>query len=164
MAERNAVERASIQVSDDGLAELDQGRRNVFVRRGEIRQVALAYGLGAERPLLSGILAVLALLVGLWPVVSFLAFLNQGGVFQGETLYAVAFLALGGWLLYFSLRKRVHLRVRTEKTARKLLFHGPLREVDLQDLLRVAEQDYGYSIQREVDLAELRRRGLVQAG
>jgi hypothetical protein len=157
-------ESLSVEVSDEGLAEMDRGRRNVFVPRGEIREVELSYGLGSERPLAGVILGVVLLLMGAWPLRTLYLVLTEGGTFHIVTIMAVAFLCVGGWLIYFSLKKRLHFLVRTEKDRRKILFHGKIRQEDLMNLLRAAEKDFGYSIKRSVSLEDLLKRGILQEG
>lgn len=161
MPELKRFERASVEISEDGLAELDQGRRNVFVPRPEIREVQLSYGLGSERPLIAGILGAALLVVGIWPIRNLYLVLTGGGVFQIETIGAAALIFLGLWLIHFAFRKRLHLSVRTANQRRKILFHGKVNQEDLAELLRAAEHDFGYPVQRSVSLEDLVRRGIL---
>lgn len=162
MQNSRSFERYSVEVSDDGIAELDEGRRNVFVPRAEIREVQLSYGLGSERPLATTILGLVLLVVGLWPLGNLILVLARGGVFYVEAIAGVAFVALGVWLIRFALRKRLHLLVRTERQRRKLLFHGNVTQEGLVELLRAAERDFGYLITQSSSLEELSRRGVVR--
>jgi hypothetical protein len=164
MPERRRFERLSVEVSDEGLAEMDRGRRNVFVPRGEIREVELSYGLGSERPLAGVIAGIILILVGFWPVRALYRVLTEGGTFPIEAIAAAAFLGVGCWLIYFSLKKRLHLLVRTERDKRKILFHGKMKREDLMELLRSAENDFGYSINRSVNLEDLLRNGFLREG
>ena len=164
MSERRRFERLSVEVSDEGLAEMDQGRRNVFVPREEIREIELSYGLGSERPLVGVIFGVILLLVGVWPLRTLYLVLTEGGTFYIETMTAAAFLCVGGWLIHFSLKKRLHFLVRTIKDKRKILFHGKIKQEDLMELLRAAEKDFGYLINRSVSFEDLLRQGIFQEG
>jgi hypothetical protein len=164
MSERRRFERLSVEVSDEGLAEMDRGRRNVFVPREEIREVELSYGLGSERPLAGIIVGVILLLVGIWPLMSLYSVLTEGGTFYVEMITPAAFLCVGGWLIYFSLKKRLHFLVRTERDRRKILFHGKIKHEDLMELLRAAEKDFGYSINRSASVEGLLRQGIFREG
>jgi hypothetical protein len=164
MSERRRFERLSVEVSDEGLAEMDRNRRNVFVPRDKILEVNLSYGLGSERPLVGVIFGIILLIVGLWPLRILYSVLTEGGTFYIETMAAAGFLLVGGWLIYFSLKKRLHFMIRTERDRRKILFHGKLSREDLMELLRAAENDFGYSIHRSVSLEDLLRQGILQEG
>jgi hypothetical protein len=163
MTELERYERFSIEISQDGLAEMNQRRRNVFVPRAEITRVELAYGLGSERPVLVGVLGVVMLLVGAFPLYGLSIWWREGGVFPGYAIMICAFLFLGVWLLIFAFRRRLHLRVHTRRGPRKLLFHGKFHLDGLLELLQVAEQAYGFSIKNGLRDSDLRKIGLSPA-
>lgn len=162
MSERRRFERLSVEVSDEGLSEMDRGRRSVFVPREEIRGIELSYGLGSERPLAGVIVGVILLLVGIWPLMTLYSVLTEGGRFPVGMITPAAFLCVGGWLIYFSLKKRLHFLIRTERDRRKILFHGKIKQEDLMELLRAAEKDFGHSINRSASVEGLLRQGVIQ--
>ncbi|HET9766036.1 MAG TPA: hypothetical protein VFS60_04270, partial [Thermoanaerobaculia bacterium] len=53
----------------DGVAEMDQHRRIVFVPRDQLLGLSLAHAPGAEQPIVALLLSVLALAVSLYPLV-----------------------------------------------------------------------------------------------
>ena len=152
-----SFQRFSIELSDEGIAELDEGRRNVFVARPDISDVELRYGLGSERPLVVAALGSILFAVGLSPLIFLYQVLVYGGRFHVWMIAASAFLLLGFWLLRQAFQRRLYLLVSTSREARKLLLHPPIDANGLSELLSSAEHEHGYVIRNTLSATDLEK-------
>lgn len=139
-------QRFSIELAADGVSELDQTRRNVFIPRAEILEIHLRHGIAAERPVLTAILGVAAIAAGLWPLWWLFEVMRSGGRFRVEAIGGAAFLYLGWWLIRNTVRRRYYLAVRTPKEVRKLGLTGPVDLPGLNEMVEAARSRFGYSI------------------
>jgi hypothetical protein len=55
----------SVELSDKGIAEVTDGRRDVFVPRQQIQRVELRRGIPAERPLLQVVFGIVCIVAGI---------------------------------------------------------------------------------------------------
>ena len=131
----------NITFSNQGVAEFSGKRRVVFIPRDEIRRIESKMGSRAERPLLQGIAGVILCGVGL---VGLRLFINAGVAFLRWEAGFVFFGGLGGWLLWEVLEKRHYLLVESSEGNRKLVFHGQVKQAELDEFLRNATR-LGYN-------------------
>jgi len=136
----------SVKAWDAGIGEMDRTRAVVFVPRADVRSLELAYGSGAERPLVVILLAVAVLAVSVSPLLFLLAVLTFGGQMNGKLFYILSFTPLGLWLLRFALKKRLVLVVHTAKERRKMVFQGSSDLVAVRDFVHQIGSRYGYPV------------------
>jgi hypothetical protein len=135
-------------VSASSLSECDRGRSRIAVARPVTGEVRLCHGFLAAHPLLLATFGAVLLgvgLVGAWGVA---AWLLRGGTLQDVVLLLIWAGPIGGWFLYDASRRGYYLAVRTRHGWQKLVFaKGTSREA-IEGLLRSAEAEFGYAIER----------------
>ena len=142
------LEKGGIRFSETELAEVDQGRPVLRVRRERIQHIQLRWGSRAARPLVQVLLGTVFLATGcviqglmLWE------WLRNGGVIHVEVVVGLAILALmGGWLLFDALKKGYFLEVSTDSRKEKLRFDRRLSLQKIESLLAEARQRFGYTV------------------
>src|ERR1051325_4652032 len=85
--EQDRLRLGSVVFSGEGVAEMDQHKRVVFVPRDQVLGITLAYGSAAERPFLTLGIALVTLVISLYPVVYAINRYLTATVIQGEVLY-----------------------------------------------------------------------------
>lgn len=96
-----------IRLSDAGASEMDEHRAVIFVPREKINQLELAFGSGAENPLVLVALGLVFLALAIAPLVVFaLMLIRDEGKMNVYFLTAVAFVVPAWWLLDLALRRR----------------------------------------------------------
>jgi hypothetical protein len=136
----------AIELGPDGIAELAHGQRIVFVRRADVRHVAVEHGFTAERPAATLLVAVAFLSLGGYLAHVVLTGSVVNGLHARFQLYALLgaglFLLLGALMTRTLVRRGAFLRVATAHGHRKLIVHGA---VD-RDALLDAERRFGYAV------------------
>jgi hypothetical protein len=139
------IRHVSLELAQDGVAELAHGRRAAFVARGAVRGLAVRHGFTAERPLATGIGAALALAAGgavMWPAL-------VGSVVM-EKRYAITggglLLCIGVMFLWTLLHRSTYLEVTTERERRKLRLRGRFDAAELRGALGEAARRFGYDV------------------
>jgi hypothetical protein len=140
--ERNQL--GAIAFFSDGVAEMDQHRRIVFVPREQLLGLSLVHGPGAERPAVVLLLAAIALAASLYPVVVLLNRLAYGGVLYVEVFWLSAALPLGLWLLQLALRRRFLLVAHTVGGTRKLILGSRIPPEAILPFLSTVRARLGY--------------------
>ena len=146
---QDSVDYACIQVDGEGIAELDDRGRAVFVPRDAICRVVLRYGRAAERPWLQVLFAAGCLAVAILTVCMFVGWYEHGGTISAKLIGGVAFGPLGLGVFWSLFRRRLFLRVETRNDARHLLFRGRIEPGEVRRFLEAAEASIGMPIERE---------------
>jgi len=144
MAEEQFVQLESVRVSPDGAAEMDGTRRLIFVPRAEIERLEVRHGSGSERPIVTGLLGAVLLILSGIPIRMFINALRGYGTFELKMITAVAFIFPATWLLDLSLRRRWMIVVHMRKGTRKLVFHETKDGAAIQSFLTDARSKFGY--------------------
>lgn len=141
-----------IEFTREGLAEMDGRRRAVFLRRGEVRSIALRYGYTAERPLLQLALGSTLLVGALLATMFALGMLRRGG--WGLRLLAGPVLLgpLGVYVLKQALRRGYYLEVELLRERRKLAVGAAADTGELAGFLGEVERCYGFQVARPAAL------------
>jgi hypothetical protein len=143
------VEYLGLVLDEEGVAEWEDGRRSVFVRRGDLRELRYELGWRSERPIVQGIFGALLLAAGLNVFVRFLsAFFRDGNVHLPKTFIGlgVTLPMMGGWALFGALRRSHMVRADlVDGDSRKLLLQGRFDATEFEAFVARAG-DLGYSI------------------
>lgn len=135
-----------VRLSSDGAAEMDQHRAVISVPRSEITQLEVAYGSGAENPVVLIALGFVFLAIALAPlVVLALMVIRNEGTMDIKVLTAVAFVIPAWWLLDLALRKRWYVRVHMRSGTRKLVFHRERDRTAILTFVADASRRFGYT-------------------
>lgn len=136
----------TVRIAQDGVAEMDRHRRIIFVPREDVLRLELAYGSGAEHPLILAMLGIVCAVLAIASLVTFALAVTRGGVrIPASLITGVVFLVPAWWLLDLALRKRWFLRVHTRNGTRKLIFHEIRSNGELERFLMTARHRFGYS-------------------
>ena len=148
MAQNDVSSFASIQFSDDAVAEMDQHRRVTVVSRNQISHLQLARVSAAERPIVALLLGIAIIVGSLYPVYRLLgAFSGPGRVtIHVDLLVATSFSLLGVWLIVFALRKRFVLIATTAAGTRKLVFASTATEAEIRQFITEVSSKHGYTV------------------
>jgi hypothetical protein len=122
-----------VRLGKEYLCELDEHRIAVRVARGEIRAIALRYGIAAERPIPSFVLGVVLALFGLAVGVALARWAWQGGRIPIHLCLGTGSIPVGAWLMLNSIRKRHFLEVSLANDVRKLAFQQAAPEGELRE-------------------------------
>jgi hypothetical protein len=139
-----------IEFTDEGIFELDEGARSLFIDKAIIRKCVFRRGLVAER-------IVLGLTVGIAMVTagaaSFLRFSFDLSTRLGGRLVLVSLMLVGLGLVIVRhcVRRGVYLELETERGVRKLTVGKSVPIADLQAALPDVAKRYGYFIELAVD-------------
>ncbi|HET7433974.1 MAG TPA: hypothetical protein VFN10_04585 [Thermoanaerobaculia bacterium] len=135
----------SVRIGEDGVAEMDQHRRIIFVPRDEILSVELVFRSGAERPLVTAVLGVVLIGVAVLSVALLVLAITRGGLKVPMSLITgIALLLPAWWLLDLSFRKRWCLLVRGRKEMRKLVFQHVRDQYEIERFIASARNRFGY--------------------
>lgn len=147
---RGAIRFCCVEIAPEGLAEVDQRGRVVFVPRGDVRRVTLRKGIAAERPWVQALFGCLCFGVA-WVAWAILAHWRvEGGTLDAETMSGFAMIPLGIGILWSLFRQRFFLRVELARDVRHLVFRGRVDPQELRRFLNQAEAIHGMEIEREV--------------
>ena len=139
----------SVRIGTEGAAEMDRHRRAIFIPRQEITRLELAYGSGAERPLVLIILGLLFAAVAVAIAIAAVVALGREEVFFPTKLVSgVAFVVPAWWLLDLSLRRRWFVRVHARKRTTKLVFQRVRDEQAIVAFLETVRRRFGYHVTR----------------
>lgn len=149
MQQRRA-EYLGVVLDQEGVAEWEDGRRAVFVRRDELRGLRHEIGWRSERPILQGLFGAAVLTAGLYVLVLVVsAFLRHGGFPRPRSLAAVGvtFPILGAWALFGAFRRGHFLRAAlVHGGSRKFLLQGRFDPTEF-DAFVTRARGIGYSIE-----------------
>lgn len=148
MMNERALNYLNVFMGTEGISELHGGSR-IFIPRQEIRKIELVHGYASERPRLQFIVGVAMLGAAIYMIAGIASFFagDSGGPVMGKAILMPLFPGvLGIWMLLTALRKRTYLSVSTGKNARKIIFHGAVEVIALQDFLEEASRRYGYAV------------------
>jgi hypothetical protein len=145
----------NIEISDDGLREIQDGRVVASVRLEEVITATLFRGSGAQMPASTFILGMVLIAIGAAPWVS--AYLNglpwSGNAAKGTKQFGTGimmmafFLApIGSWLLHHSLKRRWVISVVTKHGEEKFVFSEAARHDELLDFAAMAASSHGIRI------------------
>lgn len=138
-----------VVLDDEGVAEWEHGRRSVFVRRNQLRDLRHELGWRSERPIVQGLVGATLLAAGLYLFVLFVsAFLREHTFGLPKTFIGlgVALPMFGAWLLSGAVRRGHFLRATlVDGDTRKLLFHGKFDATEL-GVFAIRAREIGYSI------------------
>lgn len=124
---------------------MDEHRPIIFVPREKITQLEVAYGSGAENPIVLLILGLVFMAVAIAPlVVLALMIIRDLGSMDIKILTAVAFVVPAWWLIDLALRKRWYIRVHMRSGTRKLVFHKLRDQSAIVSFLADAARRFGY--------------------
>jgi hypothetical protein len=149
-----AVRYCSVEIGPEGVAELDDRGRVVFVAREKIRRVVLRKGIAAERPWVHVVFGCLCFGVAILAGVIVARWSSQGGTLYAETMSGFAMVPLGIGIFWALFRSRHFLRVESACDARHMIFRGRIEPQDLRQFLAQAEATQGIVIEREVPAFE----------
>ncbi len=135
----------SIVVSQRGISEIDARREIVFVAAAEIEEITLKFGRSAHSPLTTLCIGSALLLVGFWGLA---AFLESPAGFRYE-IGAMGMGAIGGSLIFDTLKKRYFFEVRAKGQARRLVLSKRAQLSELVDFCSQVEEKYELRICRK---------------
>ncbi|MFC1824846.1 hypothetical protein ACFL9T_19225 [Thermodesulfobacteriota bacterium] len=151
----NKFRLSTVEISEKGIAELDEGRKTVFIKKDDIRGVVLKHGCIVQHPIIQMIFGVGILALG----VLFIPLLLQvfeatspvGGGIKFVAL-GLPVLLIGFWLVRDVFKRRFYLNVETEKKCKKIVFNDPVTPVELMNLVEIAHIEYDYKIELNISL------------
>ena len=158
----DTVRLGSIAFSAEGVAEMDRDHRAVFIPRDQLRGLKLAYGSGAEQPIVVLVLALVALALSLYPIAEVVNWLREGGILQGEIVWLCALSPLAAWLFHLALKRRFILKARMVRGSRKLIFGRDADPAEIEPFLTGVASRFGYTI--DVDASARDQRMSPQRG
>jgi hypothetical protein len=133
----------TVRLSAEGAAEMDRHRRLIFVPRADIIRLELAYGPGAEQPIVVALLGVFCAALAVGSVVTLILHILRGTVkLPAALITGVAFLIPAWWLLGLAFKKRWYLRVHTRTGTRKLVFHETTDARQIEAFVERARQRF----------------------
>ena len=139
-----------VEIGPDGIAELDDRGRVVFVPRENIRRVILRRGIAAERPWVHAIFGCLCfgVAIGAWFILA--GWNARGGMLPVEVISGLAMIPLGAGIFWSLFRSRYFLRVERADDARHMIFRGKVEPQYLRQFLSQAEATQSVVVEREV--------------
>jgi hypothetical protein len=138
------IEYAGVRISEGEICELNGRRRGVAVRREDIDRASVRRGWQAERPFLALAFGGVLLAVGLVPVPSIIDWLLHGGTLSVLWAAVTSMVAVGGWVVYESLRRGYFLAVEGRRGRRKLCFGRRAEAERIRSFLYRAEDLFAY--------------------
>jgi hypothetical protein len=148
-AQPTGVEYHGLVLDHEGVAEWEDGRKAVFVRRDQLRALRYEFGWRSERPIAQGLLGATLLAAGLHVLRIFiLAFIRDGMVSLPKTFTGLGIMLpiLGAWTLFGALRRGHFLRADlVNGDSRKFLLQRRFDATEFAAFVARA-QAIGYSI------------------
>ena len=132
----------TIVVSPRGITEAHGRRAVLFVPAAEIDGIALKFGRSDHRPIFSMTVGVVLLAVGVFGLVEI--FLAPKG-YRYE-LGMIAFGAIGGSLIFDTMKQRYFLEVRSRQGPIRLVFSKQAQRKEIQDFCAKVEAVYRHQI------------------
>jgi hypothetical protein len=142
----------SLELGEEGVAEIGEDRRVVFVPRADITGLELRRGIAGERPVLQVVVGFALIALGLSMLGALQAVLEgflprtSGRIAGG----GAACIAVGAYILWTGLRPAHYLWVRSSRDARKVLILGRVDLGHLAEILAKAKLLYGYEVAWQV--------------
>ena len=123
---------------------MDGSRPRLFIPRNDVSRIELEHGSGAERPIVSFVIAAALAVVSLLPLAMLVNAFRGAGAFPDKLIAGVALIIPAIWLLDLSLRRRWFLRVYLRRGSRKLLFARRADPQAIETFLSDARSRFGY--------------------
>ncbi len=139
------IEFQNVRIGENGITELDGSKISLQIPRDEIERIEVRRGSESKHPILQSLLGVALIGWGLTPVPHILDWIEHGGEISHYTVLIVAFVIVGGWLVYDALRRKLLLYVITTRGHKKIGVRGSPLLSELDQLLADANREYGYS-------------------
>jgi hypothetical protein len=135
-----------IELSDEGVAEMDGARRAVFLPRAEVRSIALRHGFTAERQLPMLLLAAALVAVAAYACLFSLALIGGGSGATSMMAVPVLLVPIAAYVAFLALRRGYFLEVHTTRERRKLAVGVGAARVELEGFLAQAKERMGWEV------------------
>lgn len=131
------------------LGELADGAVLVSINCSDIQRVALKHGVQAPHPLIQSAFGLVLTLVGLVPVVHFVAWMMVGGTFHALEACLAVFALIGPWLIFTAFRRGYYLQVDGPEGRKRLDFARSVRPEDVDQFITLVERAHPLKVVRE---------------
>jgi hypothetical protein len=141
------IEYAGIRFTADAVIELKSGQPVRAVRRPEITSIVLRRSPASKHPVMQLALGVVLVALGLYPCLRLFNWWRHGGAVHPHELTMLVWLAVGAWMVFEAIARRLCLLVQTPTTMHKMALQGTIDKDTLNDFIRQAEMEYGYIVE-----------------
>lgn len=144
---------STVEITRQEVAEFDRDRKIVSIKRDDIDQIALKYGVVGERILINilvGLLLIaIGIILGIFPLVPMFAYKYDPENYHGVKLFALAapLIFVGIYHVGKLFSRRYYLLISVGKKYRKIIFKDKIAVAEIQDYLNRANRIFGYDIQ-----------------
>ena len=143
------MEYGNVRITDDGIYELDAGRKVLHLPRESIESIRLRHGATSERPLLQLIFGLAILAIGLYPLEGMFNWFVRGGRMSWWFALILVNIPLGAWMIWAAVARGYFLSVQSARGARKVVFGRGASKEELDQFIEEANAALGYNIMVE---------------
>jgi hypothetical protein len=143
-----AIEYAGIRFTQAEVMKVKNGRPVESAPRSSIQRIILRSGAIASHPALEFLIGIIALALSIWPIITVIRWLTEGGSMYDLTILLVVLAPVGVWMIASSLQRGHYLQIIQESETRKIRLSGKIQPEELDRFLQEASA-MGYSIERE---------------
>jgi hypothetical protein len=136
------LECGDVVASDRGIIETEAGKQMQFVPREDIRSIVLRYGCAAHRPLVELIVGIALSVLGLADLYR----IATSWKISRYDLGAVAFGAVGAYMIYTVARKYHYLHIKTASNHFNIRFARTATPDKIKSFCGQIEKRWGYNI------------------
>lgn len=141
----STVEYLGIQFSRKGIAQVDSGKKLLFISKEQIRQIKLRDGTQAERPVFQVIVSIVVVLLGMLPLPHLISWFLTGGNAKDFEFLMLLLIPMGLWLAYEGVKQGLYFEIVMDHDTRKISFQKYPQEFLLKQMIEQAKK-MGYVI------------------
>ena len=135
----------SVEISPNGIFELDNSQRIVSAPRESIVMVELCKAVDSQRPLIQLIVGIGFFLIGVNACRGVLHWFIYGGtLYIDVALVLIIGIPIGAWLIYGAIRKKVLLLITMKKGKKRVVFKGKYDIETARNFVSTLCKKYGY--------------------
>jgi hypothetical protein len=149
--EEKCIKYGGIRIDCNSIKLLEGEVVTNVVLKTKIFQINLIEGSVAKKPWVVILIGIALVIMGFLPVPGIIKFLLYGGLMTKGIFMWPLWIAVGMLLIFEVLKKRLILQIVTEKGEERLKFEGKIQKQQIQEFLKIANTQYGYSINSSVE-------------
>ena len=142
------VQVGNILITDDRLAELDEGRIVLSVSRADFRGGDIVIARICKRPYLLSLISVAMIVLGSYTARSVIVWWRYGGQHYADLIMMILLIPGGIWFLWEAWRRGPMIVVRAGTGTVRLEFKSPAGEQGLA-ALQSAASERGFKLRRQ---------------
>jgi hypothetical protein len=143
-----ALEHGGVRFARGWVGGMEHGKPFIRIPREKILNITLRWGHLAARPLTQALLGMIVLMLGCWPLVTFVENVFRGGLVAPKIQALLGTLTvLGAWLIVGAFRRGFYLEVEASGRREKVPFERDVDKRQIDDFLSYVRREAGYVVE-----------------